>query len=377
METLKFLFEKFHITTNQLVDEINNLSNYGLLNPIHVSCYKGYHRIIEFFSLNLSSGVNKNEYFNVSLNEFRNSTPLEEAFKGFLMLDLNNELELLLYSNTKLREQIKVRNEKKRNFIKIINLLVENEARFSPNFLTNNGLVDLVSLVFSGVNRDADFVQLLYCIDYMFKFKLDEVFSNNDFATYTDELVQNDELESGLKLSTANSVSRNCSNSDKNSFNTSVNINYFLEKFLYKIYVACLKVLKDYKFICLNYFYNIVINLYMSGQFQLSQKCIENTFSYLKERNMNVYLELENFTQNEDSTGLICNNEGNSRVFSLKTICCIKIKQSIPSFGLHKVNSLNIPNMLKYDIFLNNCANLKSNFYLSRQSEFIKHLTSD
>lgn len=382
LEILSYLFDKFELTTNQLVSQICFCKSYDL-NPIHVACFKGYSRIVEFFLNHISPGTNKSYYLNSSLNEFRSSTALEEAFKGFLMLEFNNELELLpgVYaSNHRLAKSIASRQEKKKGYVRIINLLIENEAKFSPNFLIKNGLVNMLAMVFTGPNRDADFAQFLYCISYLFKFKLVEIFSNNEFealqlnSSYSEsETTETFKLDSSFRSTTSGSASL-CSTP------SSLNINYFLEKFLYKVYLNCLKVLKDYKYVCLSYYFNIVVNLYLSGQFKFQPGCVEKTFWYLKERNTDLYQDLvglfkTNVTEDTSSTTT-------NRLFSLKTICCIRIKESIQNFGITKLDSFNIPGFLKHDIFLNNCSSsppavLRHNFYLNKQSnEFVSFLTS-
>jgi ankyrin repeat protein len=356
---LEYLFAEFDLDTDQLVNEISFLKNYDS-NPIHVACFKGHFQVVQFLVKNLSTKT-KELFINSSLNEFRKCTPLEEAFKGFLMIDLKNELELVPFTNSKLGELIRSRYETKASFVKIINFLVENGARFSTNFLVQNGLVNLVGQVFTGANRDADFVQFLYCITYLFKFNVNELFSDNDFVNDVnfDSTIMSD--HEAFKLNNDKSAEANGGKVD-----FSLDANFFLERFLQKVYSTCLKVLKDYKFVCLNYFFNIVINLYLSGQFRVEPGCIQNKFAYIKERNADLFADLVEFLQQNNT----------NKMFTLQTLCCIKIKQSVPNFSIKKLDSLRLPSFLKNDIFLNNCLSLNHNLYLNKQSEFLKYLAN-
>jgi hypothetical protein len=316
-----------------------------------VASFKGYFEVVEFL-VDKILPEDKDRMINGCLNEFRKCTPLEEALNGFLMIDLRNELEIVPFVN-KLGDLIESRNEIKRSFIKIINLLIDNGARFSANFLVQNGLVNLVGQVFTGANRDADFVQLLYCITFLFKFNLSDIFSENDFAKFSPN--------------EAETIKFNNEIVDESKKDGSVDVNYFLEHFLQKLYTTCLKVLKDYKFICMNYFYNIFINLYLSGQFRVEPGCVPNKFAYIKDRNLDLFSDLVAFFEQQANT---------NKMFTLQTLCCIKIKQSIRNFSFNKLKSLNVPLFLKSDIFLNNCLSLNHNLYLNKQSEFLKYLSN-
>jgi ankyrin repeat protein len=372
LQMLEYLFAKFALTTNQLVNDLCFLKNFDS-NPIHAACFNGHYHTVEFLVRKLDP-VNKELFLNSCLNEFRNCTPLEEAFKGFMMVDLRNELDLLLVSRIKFNELIRSRNESKARFAKIINLLIDNGAKFSANFLVQNGLVNLVGQVFTGTNRDADLVQFMYCVNFLFKFKLNELFSNNDFgATSTTNEPGGDLFDTAISRSSSlgivdqfKIVNETCG--DNVSAQASIDVNYYLEKFLHKLYLTCLKVIKDYKFVCMNQFFNIVVNLYLSGQFKVEPGCIQSKFEYVKERNAGVYADLVHFFENEAANV--------NKIFTLQTLCCIKIKQSIPSFSMDKVNALDVPRFLRNDIFLNNSLSFSSqNVYIGKQAEFIKYLS--
>ena len=107
-----------------------------------------------------------------------------------------------------------------------------------------------------------------------------------------------------------------------------------IEDFLYRVYYICLKVLKDYKGKCLSYYVEILLNLHYSGQMYLNM----SKLSYLKERNAEIYNILENVSK---------------KPLTLKSFCSISIRKSIKNYGISKIDSFQIPNVLKNEIFYN------------------------
>jgi ankyrin repeat protein len=329
MNLVKHIFKRFEFNTNDLVNEVCFFNTFDQ-NPIHLSCFKGNYEMVEFLVKNLNAKNNQELYLNSCLNEFRNSTCLEEAFKGFVMLE-SNELELChvnLSFDLVLGERVRKRNERKRDYARVINLLIENGAKFSRNFLINKGIESLLSEVYTGANRDADLAQFLYCLNFLFKFNLNNMFENNDFESYFKNI---DEDLNEL------------SNKDQNEAKYKkeiVNVGYFLRIFMQKLYSKyLLKVLKDYKYLCMSYYQILIVNLYMCGTGQLSD--FQTEFSFLKRRNKDFYEDID----------LFLNSTSYSK--SLSVLCCQQIKKSIKNFGINKMNDLCIPSSLKDDIFMN------------------------
>ena len=160
----KYLIE-YNIKSNDLIQKY--LSE---LNVLHVCCYKSHYDMVEFL---LNNSIDKEEFINRPINEFRESTCLEEAFKGLLALDYGKKNELNKSSS---RAKNVERDFKKSQYEAIINLLIENNGKFSKDFIKLNGLSKILMQVFSGPNKDLDFVHFLECCKFLFVYKLNEIF---------------------------------------------------------------------------------------------------------------------------------------------------------------------------------------------------------
>lgn len=342
---VQHLFKSFGLVTEKLIEgsnldleHVDIKPNFSELNPLHVSCYKSNFDIVNFLLINLSDKSLTQEFLNSPFNEYRDSTSLEEAFKGFLMFDLNTSYE----TNGLRRDSKTEREEKILSYKNLINLLIENGAKFSNNFISNNGLVKLLIQVFSGCRKDLDFVHFLFCCNFLFKFKLNEILSSDgsSVSSLNNQVsCEFSKLQSKLKSSV---VSLNRDNhSDGKKFD---HLRDMIDEFLFKCYFTCTRVIKDYKALCLNYFIELVLNLHYNGQFFINV----DKFSYLKDKNMEIY----NFF-----------SEISSKAPTLKLFCSMSIRDSIKNYGIGKVNSLNIPNVLKNEIFSNSLSRICSPQY--------------
>lgn len=308
-DILKYIFENFELKLEKFVhqsseheDSLIGKQNFSELNPLHVACYKSYFNIVQFLLENLEDKKCIGLIVNSTFNEYRDSTSLEEAFKGFLMFDLNSTFDSTnnLLKATKLEGLKQEREIKITNYKNLINLLIESGAKFSNNFIINEGMSKLLAQVFSGARKDLDFVHFLFCCNFLFKYKLNEIFNYN-----------------GAKI-------------EEKEFN----LKEMLEDFMAKVYLTCNKVIKDHKAACLNYYVEMVLSLHYTGQLYIRIK----QFEYLKERNMEIYRFFEEIA---------------SKSFSLKLFCSIAVREAIGNYGIGKVNALNIPTVLKNEIFLN------------------------
>lgn len=269
LEIAKHLFKSFNLHSEQIcMDERDNgdISRLKLseLNPLHVAAYKANLPIVEFLFKNTQE-TSQELFKNMPLNEFRDCTALEEAFKGLLMLDSNpsSQHSFILEHFRQTSILNSERNKKRLEHLKIVNLLIEKGCRFSANFVETNGLSKMLVQIFSGgIRKDSEFVQFLYSCNFLFKFKLDEIFKGVHLK-----------LESSLKNS-ASPVKL-----------LEFNLRLMIEDFLLKVYWACLKVIKDFKGICLNYLVEILLSLHLSGQLFLNVSFL----SFLKEKNYEVF----------------------------------------------------------------------------------------
>lgn len=153
----EFLFSTFNLNTENIVEEssvnvdTNKCNRFSELNPLHVSCYKADMNIVEFLLTNIKDKSLSIYFINSPINEYRNCTGLEETFKGFIMCDFNNEIDLNpLARNSKTYLE---RQSKKENYKKIINLLIENGATYSEGFLMSHGLSKLLAQIFTGPKK--------------------------------------------------------------------------------------------------------------------------------------------------------------------------------------------------------------------------------
>lgn len=230
----------------------------------------------------------------------------------------------------------------------MINLLIERNAKFSKNFIQNNGLAKLVSSTFTGTRKDIDFVHLLYVFSYLFKFKLCEIFYHESATTTSTS-------------SYANSVCSlvpvdlgSCAMNEEKDFNKCLELSCKLfdmertiDEFLLKIYLISQRVIKDYKQYCLKKYVELVFTLHYSGQLKIQM----SKLAYLKERNQGTH---ELIRQNVE------------RPLSLKWLSVIAIRGSIRMLGADKINSLAIPTDLKKNLFLENIPiieGVKSNIF--------------
>ena len=350
LEIAQHLFNTFKLNSEQICTEpeLDSMSinekrfRFSELNPLHVAAYKANFQVVQFLLQNTLE-IHKESFKNRPLNEFRDCTPLEEAFKGLLMLDFNlfshYSIQFDRFKNSTINTE---RNTKKSNHLKIINLLIEKGCRFSLNFTLTNGLSKMLVQIFSGAQKDSDFVQFLYSCNFLFKYKLDEIFSLNDqsnknfhvteadLCNFVDSIRMNNHLQTKITKNKIFPLIQIVDQIKCQEFN----LEKMIDEFLLKAYLACLKVIKDFKGICLSYFVEILLSLHYSGQNFLNM----NKLNYLKEKNMEIFLLLE---------------ETSLKPLTLKTFCCISIRRSIKNYGFEKVSSLKIPQCLKNEIFYN------------------------
>lgn len=100
-DIVRYLFEKFELTTEVLMHSRDDLElewtsslgknklKFSELNPLHVCCYKAYYDIVEYLLSRLDNRTNVAAIVNSPINEYRDSTSLEEAFKGRLLIKTN------------------------------------------------------------------------------------------------------------------------------------------------------------------------------------------------------------------------------------------------------------------------------------------------
>lgn len=99
-DVVRFMFERFALTTEALLvhardhlelEWTSTTSSTKLrlseLNPLHVCCYKASYDIVAFLLDRLHDPAQVNAVVNSPINEYRDSTALEEAFKGRTLLN--------------------------------------------------------------------------------------------------------------------------------------------------------------------------------------------------------------------------------------------------------------------------------------------------
>lgn len=364
LEIVAFLFSNFDLHTEDIIQIRFDLSdksncttknfNFSELNPLHVSCFKGHFELVHFLISKVNEKSSVCSIINGPINEFRDSTSLEEAFKGFLTFDSSESNEQNPEAKNRRRFMYITPNKQLKidNYKKIINLLVQQGAKFSSNFVANKGLCKLLVQIFTGPNKDADFMHFLFCINYLFKFKLDELFDDesgdcqgkcsplthlkrNDCSliSYKKKTTSNDDLPTTAPCGEEIQIEPPNSLAEK------------LDEFFFKVYVICLKVIKDYKGICLNYYIDTLLNLHYSGQMKLTASKLE----YLIVKNKEIYLHLL--------------NEVSLKPLTLKSLCTREIRKSIRCFGIDQVDSLRIPTALKYELFYNSISKGYCNYF--------------
>ncbi len=304
------------------------------LNVLHVACYKANIQIAEFL---LDRSLDEQAFINTPINDYRSSTSLEEALKGYLCLQSERTpqpVEVYL-------------NQSRTEFHGMINLLIEKNAKFSKNFIQNNGLSKLVSSTFTGSRKDLDFVHLLYVFSYLFKFKLCEIFyhestSPGSFCNSTNSLAKDTSSDA---IDEIEKYSNKCLELSCKMFDMERTI----DEFLLKIYLISQRVIKDYKQYCLKKYVELVFTLHYSGQLKIQV----SKLAYLKERNAGTYELIKHNVE---------------KPLSLKWLSVIAIRSSISMLGANRINSLVIPTDLKRNLFLENIPiieNLKSNIFTS------------
>lgn len=338
LEVVKFLFETFNLHSELLLDDHVHKNEFKLseLNVLHVVCYKAQFEIAEFL---LNNSKDKQNFINSPINEFRESTCLEEAFKGLLALDFGKKIELNKYGRHVILKS-KEREAKKSNYESIINLLVENNGKFSRNFIQLNGLSKILLQVFSGTNKDLDFVHFLDCCKFLFVYKLNEIFivNNNSNCLKCNSTQDIEQLNKERLIIISNTNNTKYLNESKLKAEIELDLEKAVDEFLFKVYLISMRVLKDYKYLCLNKYVEIIVNLYKSGQVNMHM----NKFIYLKERNNDIYKQIEDALKKPQS---------------LKTLAIISIRNMTNCFGINKINVLTIPSVLKQELFLNQIKN--------------------
>lgn len=293
-----------------------------------MACYKANTQIVELL---LSNAQNVTNIINCPANDFRSSTSLEECLKGFLALINEN-----IHNNRRLVQTYKENHATSKEYHKIINLLIENEGKFSKNFVENNGLSRLLAHTFSGQNKDIFFRHFLSCFCFLFRFKLNEIFFYSDkrpdlksskLQTYSENLQLNDEKKENYES--------HCKKNELELFYQLSDMEKSIDEFLLNVYVISQKVIKDHKKACLNKYIELLFILHYSGQMKIKL----SKLNYLKNKNPEIY----KFIDDDLRTPL-----------SLKWHAVIEIRNSIRNLGLTKINSLNIPICLMDDLFLKN-----------------------
>ena len=306
-----------------------------------MACFNAHYEVVQYL---IEKATDNQSFINSPINDYRNSTSLEETFKGFMSIDSEKSL-------IKDRQALKVYNEARTlkivRFKKIINLLIENNAKFSKNFIQNNGLSKLLTETFTGPSRDAEIVHCLYCFNFLFKYKLREIFFY-DIKTSTSKSDSfNMSIESDSKETYP--ILEDCKEEDiLNNSQDSLemicklfDLEKTIDEFLLKIYIISQRVIKDHKRSCLNYFIELLFSLHYSGQLGIKM----SKLSYLNEKNKEIYHLIE---------------EKVNKPLSLKSLSIISIRNSIKCLGESKVNHLEIPSALKNDLFLMNIPSTKS-----------------
>lgn len=290
-QIVEHLFAKFDLCTEDLVN-VKESSRVSELNPLHVCCNKSYSSIVTFLIMKFRNVASITKYLNLRFNEYRDSTALEEAFKGFVSLNSTSGTNYL-DKNVQLETKIF-------DYKNIINFLIENGARFSTNFSVTNGLIKLGSQSFTTSNKDFDFFHFLNCCNYLFKFKIIEIFVFND--KYEMEIM--------------------------------------IDEFIRHSYTICSKVVKDVKPKCFNVFIDLVLSLHHTGQYYI----VKDKLHFLKDKNMDILNFLVDTTR---------------KSLTLKHFCVVSIRNSIPNYGIQKINCLNMPNELRKEVFFN-CLSRKT-----------------
>ena len=84
--------------------------------------------------------------------------------------------------------------------------------------------------------------------------------------------------QKGMLLSDANDLALSKANDLAN----------MIDEFMFKVYLLCLRVIKDYKGVCLNYFIDTLVNLHYSQQAKLDM----SKLGHVKEKNPDVFEHL-------------------------------------------------------------------------------------
>lgn len=337
LSIVKYLFEKFDLKSEYLLENQSEAEKSAAchdknfeLNVLHIACYKANANIVEFL---LANALNKKSFINRPINDFRCSTALEEALKGFLSY---SEKPNTAKDRIQLAAFNKERNLKINEFLNIFNILIENDAKFSKNFIQNNGLSKLVSQTFAGPNKDLDFLHFLCCFSHLFRYKLTEIFyyeekknASTKRASFIncDRIVENDiTIDEDLK---------DCDYYEKKLEICCklFDLEKTLDEFLLKTYLISQKVIKDHKRACLNKYIELLFILHFSGQLKIKI----SKLSYLKENNLEIYEIIEDCLK---------------KPLSLKWLSTISIRGAIKNLCTKKIKSLQIPDDLKKDLFL-------------------------
>ena len=357
LEISEYLFQTFELHSEQICTdfvatcELDSLTDerkarFSELNPLHVAAYKANLQMVEFLFQNTQS-LTRDAFKNAPLNEYRDCTPLEEAFKGLIMLGSNLSTHTALQQDRFKYAKISAdRNKKRHNHLRIIDLLIVNGCRFSLNFILNNGLSKMLLQIFSGAEKDTDFVQFLYGCNFLFKYKLNEIFSLSNSKSAGNEDLNTTKTNVNTEEATSKYNRKMSTELSEQLQLQTFSLTKMIEDFLLNVYTACLKVIKDFKGICLNYFVEILLNLHFTGQMYLNM----NKLAYLKEKNSEVYAMLEQIAR---------------KPLTLKSFCCMSIRESIRDYGLQKIDSFLIPVCLKNEIFYNSISktNYKKNHF--------------
>jgi ankyrin repeat protein len=262
LEIVKYLFETFKINSEYLLDDKNQTNliekiSLSELNVLHVVCYKANFEIARYL---LEKATNKEKFINSPINEFRESTCLEEAFKGLLALDYGKKIETNRYGRSVQNASASLERDMKRvKYESIINILIENNGKFSKDFIRLNGLSKILLQVFSGPSKDLDFVHFLDCCKFLFVYKLNEIFVLNEYQSENscNELTD-DELNRRRLLLLTNSKGQATDPICKLKPESELDLERAIDEFLFKVYLISMRVLKDYKQICLSKFVQIV-----------------------------------------------------------------------------------------------------------------------
>ncbi len=283
LKIVDHLFDKYKLQSEQLDEQMSNIELYEL-NSLHVVAYDGNYDLVKYL---VKHSRDKYVYINKSLNKYRDSTPLEEAFKGLLAL----QLDATAYASNEIDIIEKDEKPKELSLKRTFNFLIENGAKFSRNFCDNNGLNRICLQMYNGGGtlKHLQFMHYLDCCIFLFHYHMNDIFPSKENV----------------------------------------------HEYLWDVYKVLNKVLKDYKTLCLQKYAFILKIFYETDLIKFYDDL--NRFDYLFERNLDVYdYIVNNFVFMPKS---------------LKQLACLTIKRNFKNFGFNNIKQLDLPAVLITNFF--------------------------